>query len=214
MTTINRGKFMRKFLFTVLMITAGAAQAGPVAVTIDFDDTLPTYFGTTTHQEDGFTLTSNVPAGTLIDNNNLVRGGLGIFGGGNNTQSIFWGANDVISTLSLVEDSGKRFDLLSLDASSLLNLSGALTLSGTKYAGGATVSQVITLNGTLSTYNITGMDGITDLSISFDGGGNTPPFDLDNIQMSVVPLPAGIWLFGSAMVGLAGWSRRRIAATT
>jgi hypothetical protein len=212
MTTINRGKFMRKFLFTTLMIAAGSAQAG--AVTIDFDDTLPTYFGTTIHQEDGFTLTSNVPDGTLIDNNNLVRGGLGIFGGGNDTQSIFWGANGAASTLSLVEDSGKRFDLLSLDASSLLNLSGELTLSGTEYAGGATVSQVLNLTANLSTYNITGMNGITDLTISFDGGSSIPPFDLDNIQMSVVPLPAGIWLFGSAMVGLAGWSRRRTTATT
>jgi hypothetical protein len=207
MTTIIWEKFMRKFLFTTLMIAAGTAQAGPVAVTIDFDDTLPTYFGTTTHQEDDFTLTSNVPDGTLIDNNNLVRGGLGIFGGGNDTQSIFWGANGATSTLSLVEDTGKRFDLLSLDASSLLNLSGVLTLSGTKYAGGATVSQVLNLTGNLSTYNITGMNGITDLAISFDGGAVQAPFDLDNIEMSVIPVPAAVWLFGSALGFVGLWKR-------
>jgi hypothetical protein len=201
---------MNKFLFAALLLTAGAVQAANPA-TIDFDDTLPTYFGTTTHQEDGFTLTSNVPDGTLIDVNNIVRGNLGVFGGGTGSQSIFWGANGAISTLSLVEDSGKRFDLLSLDASSLLNPGGQLTLSGTKYAGGATVSQVLNLNSTLSTYNISGMDGITDLNISFDGAAYSAPFDLDNINMSVVPVPAAVWLFASAL-GFAGlWRKRRIA---
>jgi hypothetical protein len=200
---------MSKFLFTALLLTAGAVQAAN-PVTIDFDDTLPTYFGTTTHQEDGFTLTSNVPDGTLIDVNNIVRGNLGIFGGGTGSQSIFWGENGSISTLSLADDGGARFDLLSLDASSLYNAGGVLTLTGTKAFGG-TVQQNLNLNGSISTYNITGMDKIVALDISFDGTTYSAPFDLDNINMSVVPVPAAVWLFASALGFTGLWRRRRIA---
>jgi hypothetical protein len=202
---------MKVFFLIALMTISGAVNAG--TVTIDFDDTLPTYFGLSSYQEDGFTLTSNVPDGTLIDINNVVRGNLGVFSGGTDSQSLFWGENGSESTISLAADSGLAFALQALDASSLGNLSGQVTLTGT-VSGGGSVQQVLNLNGALTTYNITGMTDLLTLDISFDGATYFAPFDLDNIQMSVVPLPAGIWLFGSAMVGLAGWSRRRITATT
>jgi hypothetical protein len=201
---------MKVFFFIALVTISGAANAG--TVTIDFDDTLPTYFGLSSYQEDGFTLTSNVPDGTLIDVNNVVRGNLGIFSGGTDSQSLFWGENGSDSIISLAADGGLAFELLALDASSLGNSSGQVTLTGT-VSGGGSVQQVLNLNGALTTYNITGMDDLLALDISFDGATYFAPFDLDNIQMSVVPLPAGIWLFGSAMVGLAGWSRRRVTST-
>jgi hypothetical protein len=201
---------MRTVACMLLMLVGGVANAG--LVTIDFEDTLPTYFGLASYQEDGFTLTSNVPDGTLIDINDVVRANLGIFSGGTSSQSLFWGENDANSVVSLANDGGLVFDLLALDASSLYNLSGQLTLTGT-LSGGGTTQQVLNLNDTLLTYNITGMDGLTALDIAFDGTLYFAPFDLDNIQMSVVPLPAGIWLFGSAMLGLAGWSRRRNTST-
>jgi len=201
---------MKVFLLIALVTISGLANAG--TVTIDFDDTLPTIFGLSSYQEDGFTLTSNVPEGTLIDVNNVVRGNLGIFSGGTDSQSLFWGENGSDSIISLAADGGLAFELLALDASSLGNLSGQVTLTGT-VSGGGSVQQVLNLNGALTTYNITGMDDLLALDISFDGATYFAPFDLDNIQMSVVPLPAGVWLFGSAMVGLAGWSRRRITST-
>lgn len=41
-------------------------------------------------------------------------------------------------------------------------------------------------------------------------GINTPAyFAMDNIQVAAVPVPAALWLFGSALIGLAGVSRRR-----
>jgi hypothetical protein len=203
---------MRTILFIVLLMVGGIVQAANIDVTIDFDDTLPTYFGLSTYQEDGFTLTSNVPDGTIIDVNDVVRANLGIFSGGTDSQSMFWGENGTTSTISFANDGGKRFELTALDASSMGNLSGQLTLTGTLAAGGS-VNQVLVLNGDLSTYNIAGMAGLSGLDISFDGITNFAPFDLDNVQFSVVPLPAGIWLFGSAMVGLAGWSRRRVTST-
>ncbi len=203
---------MRTILFIVLLMVGGIAQAANIDVTIDFDDTLPTYFGLSTYQEDGFTLTSNVPDGTIIDVNDVVRANLGIFSGGTDSQSMFWGENGTTSTISFANDGGKHFELTALDASSMGNVVGQLTLTGTLAVGGS-VNQVLVLNGDLSTYNIAGMAGLLGLDISFDGSTYFAPFDLDNVQFSVVPLPAGIWLFGSAMVGLAGWSRRRVTST-
>lgn len=201
---------MKKFITALALATlAGSVQASGTAVSINFDSTLPTYFNTLTHQENGFTLTSNTPNSTLIDNNNLVRSNLGVFSGGTNSQSLFWGENDAVSTLSLAQDSGLRFDLLSFDASSLYNAAGVLTLTGTT-AWGGTVQQVLNLSGTaISTYNFSGMTSLVSLDITYDGIGLSAPFDLDNINMSAVPVPAAVWLFGSGLAALIGWSRRR-----
>jgi hypothetical protein len=197
---------MRKIMFTALMVAGGISQAG--AVTIDFDDDNPTYFGLETYQEDGFTLTSNVPDGTLIDVNNVVRGNLGIFSGGTDSQSLFWGENGANSTISIVADSGLRFSIASLDASSLYNTAGDLTLTGTK-AGGGTVSQTLTLNSDLTSYNVTGLGLVTNLVLSFDGSVDAAPYDVDNISLNAVPVPAAVWLFASAL-GMLGWLRRSV----
>ncbi|MBL4603748.1 MAG: VPLPA-CTERM sorting domain-containing protein, partial [Emcibacteraceae bacterium] len=37
---------------------------------------------------------------------------------------------------------------------------------------------------------------------------------LSNISLTAVPLPAGVWLFGSAIVGFAGMRRRKKQAAT
>ena len=42
---------------------------------------------------------------------------------------------------------------------------------------------------------------------SGDGWGNYP--HLDNVSVSVVPIPATIWLFGTAFIGLARFSKSR-----
>jgi len=194
-----------RIIFSVVLLMLGSVAH---AVTIDFDSTAPTYFGLSTYQEDGFTLTSNVPDGTLIDQNDVVRANLGIFSGGTTSQSMVWGQNGTISTISITNDAATPFYLLALDASSMGNTSGQLTLSGT-LSGGGSVQQVLNLNSALTTYNITGLNNLSALDISFDGSASFAPFDVDNVQMSLVPVPAAVWLFGSALVGLAGWSRRR-----
>ena len=84
-----RTVFSKVLPLLVLVFSGGVAHA----VTIDFEDTLPTYFGLSSYQESGFTVTSNVPDGTIIDVNNVVRGNLGIFGGGTDSQTLVWGEN-------------------------------------------------------------------------------------------------------------------------
>jgi len=190
------------------LLATGTAQAANV--TVDFDSTLPTYVGLSSYSEDGFTLSSNVPDGTLIDDNNTVRANIGIFGGGTNSQSLFFGENGSNSVITVSNDNGYGFGLVSLDASSLYNFAGELTLTGSLAQGG-TVTQVLTLNSNISTYAIAGMTGLNGLTISFDGAAYSAPYDLDNIVMSVVPVPAAVWLFGSALAGM-GWFRRRPVA--
>lgn len=43
-----------------------------------------------------------------------------------------------------------------------------------------------------------------------DAWGNYP--HLDNVSVSAVPAPAAIWLFGTGLIGLIGFSKRRKAA--
>jgi hypothetical protein len=205
--TLDMGKLQMKTLcIAALLLVGSIAVAAPVV--IDFDDTLPTYIGLETYQEDGFTLISNQPDGTLIDQNDIVRNNIGIFSGGTSSQSLFWGANGANSTISIVADSGLRFSIDSLDASSLYNVAGDLTLTGTK-AGGGTVSQTLTLNGDLTSYNVTGLGLVTNLVLSFDGSVNDAPYDVDNISLNAVPVPAAVWLFASAL-GMLGWLRRSV----
>ena len=51
--TMNTGNWHMKLVLTAALLSmGGAAYAAPV--TIDFDDTLPTYIGLETHQEDQY----------------------------------------------------------------------------------------------------------------------------------------------------------------
>lgn len=205
-----RSNFMKRLFCIALMTVAGTAQGA--IVTIDFEGILPTYFGLETYQEDGFTVTSNVPEGTIIDVNNDVRGNLGVFGGGTSSQTIVWGESGTTSTLTLTNDAGNPFFLQSLDASSLTNATGTLTVSGS-YVGGGTFTQVLNLTSALTTYNAASPGALSSLDISFDGSADFPPFDLDNIVVNAIPIPAAVWLFASGL-GALGWFRRRSLKST
>jgi hypothetical protein len=193
-------------LGAALLLTA--QTAGAASVTIDFD-AQPTFFGLSTHLEDGFTLTSNQPDGTLIDNNNLVRGGIGAPGTGSDSLALFWGANGAVSSLTLVNDLSLPFDLVSFEASSLYNPAGTLTLIGT-LAGGGVVNQLITLTSDLETYSVPGLTGLAALTFEYDGASFAAPYDIDNIQLNVVPIPGAVWLLGSALLLLGRRLRQRL----
>ena len=49
-----------------------------------------------------------------------------------------------------------------------------------------------------------GITGIARIDVHFGGSGA-----LDNLTYSVVPVPAAFWLFGTALIGFIGYSRRR-----
>ena len=205
---------MRKIISikTIAILAAGmfSATAHAAPVTIDFDEDLPTFFGLETWQENGMSLTSNQPDGTLVDNNNLVRANLFAPGTGNNTQSLFFGANGAVSTITMTsDDPTKVFSLLSFESSSLYNAAGTMTVTGF-FNGGGSTSQVINLTSDLAAFNITGMTGLSSVVFSFDGSVFSAPYDLDNISIDLVPIPAAVWLMASGL-GLLGAMRRRRA---
>ena len=48
-----------------------------------------------------------------------------------------------------------------------------------------------------------GISGISKLEINLRGSGA-----IDNLSYNVVPVPAAAWLFGTALLGFIGFSRR------
>ena len=52
--------------------------------------------------------------------------------------------------------------------------------------------------------NGVGISGIRKIEVNFAGSGA-----LDNVTYNVVPVPASVWLFGTALLGFIGYSRRR-----
>ena len=49
-----------------------------------------------------------------------------------------------------------------------------------------------------------------DIAYILAGGVNAEALFLDNLQVNVVPVPAAAWLFGSALLGFFGFSRRKV----
>jgi len=203
--------YLKTKTFAKSLLAAGLLSTGIAAnaAVIDFDNDLPTVGGLSSWSQEGYTVASNQPSGTLVDNNNLVRTYIGAPGTGNNTQSIFFGANGSTSTLTVTQDQGYGFDLTSFDASSLYNAAGTLTVTGYTATSGI-VTQNFVLGSSIGTINVTGMDALNTLVFSFDGTTEFAPYDLDNITLTLVPIPAAVWLMGSAL-GLLFVGRRKKA---
>lgn len=111
---------------------------------------------------------------------------------------------------------GQAFDLYSLDIGDTPNagIEGDFFLSAVLQGGG-------TLDYSFQSDSLRGLQtivldwqGITSLTIrseqlsTFDPD---PGWRLDNIVVTAVPVPAAVWLFGSALAGL-GWMRRKQTA--
>jgi hypothetical protein len=106
---------------------------------------------------------------------------------------------------------GSAFSLYSTDMA-LPGLVGSGTLPWTVtgyYKNGGSISTDIAVTGAMATYQF-GVDWSNLDSVVFSGVNGAPYVSaLDNIVLSsVVPIPAAVWLFGSALAGL-GWMRRK-----
>jgi hypothetical protein len=105
-------------------------------------------------------------------------------------------------TLSITEASGSTFSLSSLEfyspAVEAISFIGYLEGGGTVQLGLISGSSPETFNFDGSWSNLTGIDVYTGAT----------GFQLDNIVVTAVPVPAAVWLFGSALAGL-GWMRRK-----
>jgi probable HAF family extracellular repeat protein len=178
-------------------------------------------------------------AGTIVGHSNVVVNGdphaflyqngvmqdLGLFGG-TSTQAV--GINDLGQVLvtrdmsrSYIYHNGVSKDLgylagqKSTNASDMNNLGQVVGSSGTKffYYDGSVMHdlQSLMLGGLPVGAKFVSVDGINDLgqiAATIRLGDNTTRA---TILTPVVPIPAGAWLFGSAMLGLAGIGARRKA---
>jgi hypothetical protein len=200
---------MRQFFFTLLLLASTSAYSS--TVTIDFSGATEggIGLGATVSEPNGFTFT-NTGAFILCTGDSicpLPRGEtLGLFGAGGSM------------TVDMEQDDGTAFDLLQLD---VLYEFGFCQF-GECYEETVQFAAYDQFDVLIAQKTANRNDGPT---VTFDSGwqnihrlvfttqepltGNPESLGgLDNIQVSVVPVPAAVWLFGSALAGLA-WLRRK-----
>jgi len=160
--------------------------------------------------EDGFVIDPALaPSGPVI---------VAVAGGNGTNSIIFCGwCVDGSQGVSIYSESGATFGLDSLDVFSGYgfgpeDFAGAGLVTG-YLDGGGSVSQSIT--ATVGSETVTfgsGWSNLTSIDIVFATSSSNPYAvvpSVDNITLQAVPVPAAVWLFGSALAGLVGFKRRR-----
>lgn len=189
---------MKKLFALLALLGSGAVQAALVPVTIDFDELADGPVEAPIISK-GFILDPAVSGVNPVIDSVLTPG----------KQMIFCGwCTDGVEGISIYSQAGVSFELDSLDAES----NGEQLFTGQVIGyleGGGTISQAISTIGTI-TFDQTWVD-LTSIDILFNLTSGPITFvvpALDNIALQVVPVPAAVWLFGSAL-GVMGWLRRK-----
>jgi hypothetical protein len=189
-----------KGLFKTLFIVVGVAFSGvSLAVTttvIDFEEFA-----------DGTSVTDPIISkGFILDPS--VSGVPPVIATSPDNHMIFCGwCTDGVEGISIYSQAGVSFELDSLDAESNGELFTGQVIGYLE--GGAIISQDFSTIGTIN-FDQTWVD-LTSIDILFNLTSGPATFvvpSVDNITLQAVPVPAAVWLFGSALVGL-GWFRRK-----
>jgi len=132
------------------------------------------------------------------------------FGGGD-SGSTFFGSDDFagVSTTTMTQVGGDAFNLLNLDLGNWFEKSSVLQITG-YFSGGGSISTDIAL-GNFTTY-VLNWNNINSLVFDSLSGAGDQYWGVDNINVSAVPVPAAAWLFGSALLGFFGFSRKKANA--
>ena len=202
---------MRKLLFLAACLISGAVSATPV--TIDFEGQIGdsetkniTEFGAgqPVYTQAGFEIELFDTASAIYGKDVGPLAGLGY-------NYMDWAPTFLVpdqqATLRAVD--GSVFDLVTMDFSASFGSAPETALTITGYLqGGGTVTKSVT--GAPNAWTTVSFDSSwTDLdSVVFSDGGVAVAPAITNIQLTAVPIPAAVWLFGSALAGL-GWLRRR-----
>lgn len=190
----------------LLAVTSLAVANGAMAAsTVTFGslggsqgDDFSAYNGTGTYSEAGFNV--DYYAGSVLVGQNFNS---------NPFQSLYGtGTGSIVVTNST--------GLFSFDSIDLIGNNGIITYTFVGKTGGMGGSTVFTVSNPLAggtSFNTvpSGNASLIDtLLVSVTPSGTS--FNLDNISVSsasVVPVPAAAWLFGSGLLGLAGFLRKR-----
>ncbi|KQQ88877.1 NF038120 family PEP-CTERM protein [Massilia sp. Leaf139] len=230
------GHFLKSVIAAAALSTCAFAQAG----VIDFEGDAPPFFFSGSYTEIGNywvesyggALTSDL-SGMIIDGSDPTACSNGISCPTNNTSKYYASLNDGYFYFGLVD--GSRFTFNSLQASfigagqlSYPSLSGIILLEGFNAAGGLVGSAMQVplsgLQGGSFKFNSLSTGAFGDNAVSYvrmlgyacDTSGNCnrnanlSNFAVDNLDITVIPEPVTLALFGLGLAGL-GLSRRRRA---
>jgi hypothetical protein len=173
---------MRSLLMSMLLVTAASNAE---VVTVDFESFTNAEYGV-------------VSNGFYFDNGFVSLGGTSEGG-------FIWQPGE---TTTMTQVGGASFDLLSLDYTRVGSLAPYQVVG--HIDGGGSVSASFSGVGEVFEWNLFNFDSSWINLTSVDIIGTPLDFyGIDNVVVvSAVPLPAAVWLFGSALAGL-GWMRRR-----
>jgi hypothetical protein len=207
-----RDKDMKKLIAVMLLLGFGVVQAG--AVTIDFNN-IPVGNYMAGLDTEGFTFSGGLIAENAIGSDGMAYG----CGTGNNC-----------TVLAFEHTNGALFDLAALELA-VVNAYGGTTggchdydpanpipcvthnatLTGYTDSGSEYTYELATMNQNFGTPIFLGWTNLIRVKFSsepYPDTGSISAFAMDSIVVSVIPIPATVWLFGSALAGL-GWMRRR-----
>lgn len=115
-------------------------------------------------------------------------------------------------TTRITKQDGGTFNLLSIDLAEIVNTEPVSIFSVTfigELFGGGTVSHALTSSdGVFGKQNLlfTNFTNLTHVDLVQD---DRPGFQFDNVEISAIPIPAAVWLFGSGLIGLLVFARRK-----
>lgn len=197
---------MKKLLtipFLLLCILTISSQAAvltfdDITTTTSYDLPIDTYGGLTWNNLGVVSANYNPSSGY---NNGTVSGDYAAFNGSSYPLTVTGAVYNFIGAYL----TGAWNDGLNIDVVGKLN-------------GVELYNQSITVNTTSATWFEFNFLGIDELIFTSSGGidagfsGSGTHFAMDNFTYSTVPVPAAVWLFGSGLLGIVGFSKRKITA--
>jgi hypothetical protein len=116
----------------------------------------------------------------------------------------FYSGAEQYTLIEMAAMNGSAFNVVALDFS-IMHPSDPITIRG-NFVGGGTIELVLpSYTGSINAYHLDS-SWVNLESVEFMSA--TGIATVDNIVVSSVPIPAAVWLFGSALGGL-GWMRGR-----
>ncbi|BCG63794.1 MAG: hypothetical protein methR_P1525 [Methyloprofundus sp.] len=172
---------MKKFILCMLPIIVYSSGAN-ASSTLTFSTTT----NTPTYLEAGMTISS--------------------VGGGENvkTNSGSWYSDLKGGSSTWELTTGSNFDLLSIDT---LHYDSGESSTWKGWLGGIEVISQTT-NAANSSWTFSSFVNLDKVTLTVDGFWTDGRFDNLEFQPSAVPLPAAVWLMGSGLLGLMGYSRK------
>ena len=197
---------MRHSIAAVFLVLAGSAQA----MTIDFQDGDPALIRTSQDPDACIPQLSVNHDGFNFDNPGNCGAYTQYFDGvSSDNLGLYFaaGPGQVGAGVTMTQLNGQDFDLLSLDV--LQGATSFMQIFG--YNDGLqTYSTSVNITGGFFMNEVLNWTGVDEV-LFFQPWTRPNSIGIDNLVVNVVPIPAAVWLFGSALVGL-GWLRRRQTA--